>query len=65
MLNYLNTDKCYKAFKELIGEDYFVDKSLILTKLNKLFGTTRKYICITRPRRFGKTTMANLLRSIL
>ena len=65
MINYLNTDKCYESFKELVNGKYFVDKSLILTKLNEIIGTNEKYICITRPRRFGKTTMANLLRCIL
>ena len=65
MINYLNTDRCYESFKMLFNDKYFVDKSLILTKLNEIIDSESRYICITRPRRFGKTTMANLLRCIL
>jgi hypothetical protein len=34
---------------------------LLLEEIVPRIGTTEKYICITRPRRFGKTIMANML----
>ena len=39
----------------------FVDKSLLLTELIPSFGSVNCYCCITRPRRFGKTVMANMI----
>ena len=65
MANYLNSNTCYEGFKILINGKYFVDKSLILTKLNDIINTEQRFICVTRPRRFGKTTMANLIRNLL
>lgn len=40
---------------------YFIDKSGILAEIIPLIRTSQKYICITRPRRFGKTTIANMI----
>ncbi len=40
---------------------YFVDKSLLLEELFPLVKEGTNYICITRPRRFGKTVMANMI----
>ena len=39
----------------------FVDKSLLIDYTNKIMKTPQKYICISRPRRFGKSTDANML----
>ena len=36
-------------------------ESLLIEKTNKLIRIDGKYICITRPRRFGKTINANML----
>jgi len=58
---YLNTDKPLRNYKELYNKKYMVDKSLIIEKLNKVIGTSDKYICITRPRRFGKSSIADML----
>jgi len=38
-----------------------VDKSKIIYLLNKKISTKGKYICITRPRRFGKSSVADML----
>ena len=48
-------------FKELTGSDYFVDKSEIIAFTNKALGSEKKFICISRPRRFGKTLTAKML----
>ena len=43
-------------------QDIYVDKSKIITELNKVFGTsTMSRICVSRPRRFGKTMVGNLI----
>ena len=58
---YLNSDKAYENFKCLYGSRYYVDKSFIIEKLNELINTSDRYICITRPRRFGKSSVADML----
>jgi hypothetical protein len=40
---------------------FFVDKSEIISELYKYIDSSDKYICITRPRRFGKTTIAHMI----
>ena len=58
---YLNTNKPFENYRELVNEEYFVDKSSIITLLNKKISTKNKYICITRPRRFGKSSAIDML----
>lgn len=65
MSNYLNTKKAYSLYCETVAMDYFVDKTEILLDIIPRIGTANKYLCITRPRRFGKTIMANLIASYL
>ncbi len=48
------------AFREIVASD-FVDKSLMISAINKTLGTRKKETVFTRPRRFGKTTAANML----
>jgi len=38
-----------------------VDKSGIISYTNKVLDTEQNYVCISRPRRFGKTMAANML----
>ncbi|WP_195517340.1 AAA family ATPase [Paraclostridium bifermentans] len=58
---YLNTDKSLLNYKKLYRSKYFVDKSLIIEKLNEVIDTSDMYICVTRPRRFGKSSVADML----
>ncbi|MEG1286392.1 MAG: AAA family ATPase, partial [Romboutsia sp.] len=61
MAIYLNTSKPYESYKELVNSRYFVDKSSIIEELNERISTNDKYVCITRPRRFGKSSIINML----
>ena len=63
MGNYLNTTAAYDAFYREYSSPYFVDKSGMLEELIPRIETGMNYICITRPRRFGKTVMANMIAS--
>ena len=58
---YLNTNTALKNYKKLIKSKYFVDKSSIIDKFNNLIGTSACYVCITKPRRFGKSSIINML----
>ncbi|MGL5353881.1 MAG: AAA family ATPase, partial [Clostridium sp.] len=61
MAIYLNTNKSLENYKELFNEKYFIDKSKIIGVLNNRISTKGKYVCITRPRRFGKSSVADML----
>jgi hypothetical protein len=45
-------------FKDVAKSAYFVDKSLML---QDLVSEDNRYICLSRPRRFGKTVTANMI----
>ncbi len=57
----LNTKSAYKDFQMLVNDYYFVDKSDIIETINTRIKTKNRYICITKPRRFGKTSVLNML----
>ncbi|MBU3138039.1 ATP-binding protein [Clostridium gasigenes] len=63
MAIYLNTIKPLENYKRLINTKYFVDKSMIIEKTNELINTANNYLCVTRPRRFGKSSVADMLGS--
>lgn len=52
-----NTD----SFLEAKESQIYVDKSMLLKYTNSVLETQQKYICVSRPRRFGKTTTAFML----
>ena len=61
MRMYLNTNKPLENYKDLFKSKYFIDKSSIIEILNEVIATSDKYVCITRPRRFGKSSVADML----
>lgn len=58
---YLNSIIPYANYKAVADGSYFVDKSLLLEELIPALGQEQRFFCITRPRRFGKTVMANMI----
>lgn len=48
-------------FKEALNSEIYVDKSELIQYTNKMMHTTQKYLCISRPRRFGKSITADML----
>lgn len=65
MGKYLNSPMTYMACEEMIRNPYFVDKSKGLEEILTVGTHYNQYLCITRPRRFGKTVMANMLAAFL
>lgn len=57
----LNTKATYKDFNMLVHDRYFVDKSAIIEAISTRINTKNRYVCITKPRRFGKTSVLNML----
>ena len=63
MTYFINKKILNNSFTEAFNCEYFVDKTEIIAEINKLISTNGKFLCITRPRRFGKTINAMMLES--
>ena len=62
---YLNSIAPCSLYQSETRRPYFVDKSRFLEKIFPMLEEGNSHICITRPRRFGKTVMANMLGAFL
>ena len=58
---YLDSKKPFSIYGSEKKQPYFVDKTRLLSELLPLVEAGGNYVCITRPRRFGKTVMANMI----
>lgn len=56
---YLNPGS--ENFREVLSAKVYVDKTMMIDVVNHMMDTGNKYICISRPRRFGKTVTGNML----
>ena len=63
MKYFLNNDFKNNEFELASKDEYFVDKTDFIHHINQLICTKDRFICITRPRRFGKTINAMMLAS--
>ena len=61
MGRYLNRKN--DMFQQALNSAIYVDKSEMLAFLNGCISTEQKYLCISRPRRFGKSMTANMLNA--
>ncbi len=59
MGSYLNPGS--ERFRTSLRSQIYVDKSLLIAEINKLVRTEQKYVCVSRPRRFGKSMAADML----
>lgn len=48
-------------FQTALNSDIYVDKTELISITNKVLGTMQKFVCISRPRRFGKSMAAYML----
>lgn len=58
---FLNSNFKNNEFELISRDKYFVDKTYMINEINKLIGIKDRFVCITRPRRFGKTVNAMML----
>ncbi len=56
---YLNPGN--ENFAEAINAKIYVDKTMMIDTLKRIVKDGNKYICISRPRRFGKTIAGNMI----
>ena len=59
MGSYLNSGNF--SFHGSLRSKIYIDKSELIIKTNEVLYTEQKYICVSRPRRFGKSMAANML----
>ena len=50
-----------ESFEEAVTSEIYVDKSELICFTNTMLRTLGKYICVSRPRRFGKSVNLNML----
>ena len=56
---YLNPDNT--DFQEALNSEIYVDKTELIKHTNSKIRTANKYICVSRPRRFGKSMAGDML----
>ena len=56
---FLNPDN--RAFQDALDGEIYVDKTGLIELTNRFLATPQKFICNSRPRRFGKSMAANML----
>ena len=59
MALYLNPNA--DAFLLNKNKKIYIDKSLVINELNELIDTNDNFVCISRPRRFGKSMAGNMI----
>ena len=60
MGSYLNPGN--KGFQESLNSKIYVDKTGLIEKTNAALNTRQKFVCVSRPRRFGKTLNMDMLK---
>lgn len=48
-------------FQKAINSEIYIDKTELIKYTNKVINTEQQYVCVSRPRRFGKSMAANML----
>ena len=56
---YLNPDN--KGFWKAVRSKIYVDKTGLIACTNELINTEQQYLCVSRPRRFGKSMALKML----
>jgi len=56
---YLNPNS--ESFQNSLRSEIYVDKSLLIARVNRRVRTEQRFICVSRPRRFGKSMAAEML----
>ncbi len=56
---YLNPGS--EMFEQSLHSEIYVDKTAMIEQTNRFFKSQQKYLCVSRPRRFGKTMAADML----
>jgi len=58
---YLNPGN--NLFKRALNSKIYVDKSGLISYINEVIDTEQEFVCVSRPRRFGKSMAAQMLEA--
>lgn len=50
-----------KGFQDSLNSEIYVDKTGLIEQLNGLINTEQRFVCVSRPRRFGKSMAIKML----
>ncbi len=56
---YLNPDN--EGFQRAVRSEIYVDKTGLIAYTNQCLNTEQQYLCVSRPRRFGKSVTLKML----
>jgi len=56
---YLNPDNL--LFQKCLNSEIYVDKTGLIEQTNRILNTKNKLLCVSRPRRFGKSMALEML----
>ena len=56
---YLNPGN--RSFQMSLNSRIYVDKSSLIAYTNAVIDTAQRFVCVSRPRRFGKSMAADML----
>ena len=56
---YLNPEP--ENFRRTLAGEIYVDKTMMIAEINRFIDRGENYVCMSRPRRFGKTIAGNML----
>jgi hypothetical protein len=59
MGNYVNRGK--ESFEDAVNSKIYIDKTGLLEYTNSVLSTEQRWICSSRPRRFGKSMAAGMI----
>lgn len=59
---FLNSIVPFEGYRDIVRTRFYVDKTLMIDEIiSSVTLDGQKYLCVTRPRRFGKSVMANMI----
>ena len=48
-------------FRFSLNSPIYVDKTMLIAEMNRLMNTEKRFVCVSRARRFGKTMAESML----
>lgn len=58
---FLNSRIPFESYRLVKRDTYFIDKTALIDELIPFLEVEKRFVCITRPRRFGKSVMASMI----
>ena len=50
-----------ESYRMAVNSKIYIDKSMLISVMNECINTSQRFVCVSRPRRFGKSITADML----